>query len=289
MRVLGVVAAWCLGVAAGVVAIVAGWSMTHLQDPAGFAELGEGTVEDRRVRDAATATASQQLVERANLPQAIGDYVRRALDENLAEVVADPEGLTAWRATLTSSHRLALENPGEPLLLDLGPVAQAGLDRLTGQLPVTLEVPQPLTVVAAQAPPTATIDAIDRSDQVRDVALVVTAVAALAVVLFARRRLLALAAVGAGAVASALVTGWLANGVLPARIDAAVPETTLAVAFGSALADVAAGSLTELALTVGGAGAVVALAGISAWGAARGTRRGSTSPSAASSPEHAPS
>ncbi len=250
-------------------ALPVGWVAQHVADEDGYVAFSTELVDDPEFRGEIVQAVTDDIVERAGLPEAVAPAVRSALKGASADVVESPDFRTAFGEAQRETHRAVFGDPADVpagmdaddrVVIDLAPVAQTIIDAATADLPVTIEAPDQLMVAVGGSDERQAVDAIDRMPRQATVLLAVAAVAAALSLLAARRSSSMLAWLGVGAVAAAGLARVLSMEVLSALLDSSSAPSALAARAQQLLADAALASLDEwLVITVVGGGIAVAL------------------------------
>ncbi|OBJ73082.1 hypothetical protein [Mycobacterium sp. 1274756.6] len=257
MRLVATALLWLVATAALAVAVPAVWAQRHLVDTDGYGTLAAQAAQDP---DLQAAVAAQLTTQAMRLPESDGADSLQVHDVAVA-YTAGPEFPTQFARVNRAAHRWLFTGAGqgEDLRLDVAPMLEDSAFR-----PFLDEVPATVTV-----PVTATPDAV-QSGQLRALrvwgpavsigASLLAALAALGVVVLARRRGSALAWLGVSALLVG-ASGWAGIEVGRGRLDEALNSTAGDIRrIAEIMVDHAIGSLHHwLNLTLAGGGILVAV------------------------------
>lgn len=264
MRRLLTVAAWLIFVVAAAVTIPTLWVADHVADEDGYVAFSGPLGTDAELQKAFAAYLSDYLVQETGLPEAVQPAVSTALAAATSRTTDEPGFDKAWRETQRRSHRMVFgpDRDQDRFAVDLGPLADFVAKQAAGDLPVELQLPDKIVLPVNDAPDPAAIDQVEATPDRGRLGLIVVAVAAIATLVFARRRSTALAALGLGAV---LVAGALrlASGYgIPGVLDRAPAPSEFARTLQKLLVDRAADSLAGWLLWVAVGGGVAIAVGL---------------------------
>lgn len=259
-----------LALVSGLVAIVALaatipmlWVSTHVVSEDGYVAFSSVLATDSELQGAFAAYLSSDFVQRGSLPSGLERTATTALTAVAGRTTNAPGFVAAWEQTQRSLHRSAFTgDAAEPLTVDLAPVAAFVTRRVAGSLPVTLPVPDSLVVRVGDAQDRSAIDDLKKTSGLGRVGVAVTAIAALAALVFARRRSVALTWLGAGTI---IVAGalWIVSAqAVPKVIDRVDASSELARTLQKLLADRASDSLAAWLLWVGVVGVAMLAVGV---------------------------
>ena len=263
MRGLGAFLAGLLAVVAFAVALPFSWLAVHISDEDGYVELSRGILDDADTRTAVVEAVVDELDGRTRdrlvelgIP---GSLIDRTLDEVAGFVgqgLASDAVVDAWGESQRQAHREMFRGDDEDsgFVVDLAPLVAAG----AAEAGVELDVPASLPVEIDEPEARRAVSTAAASPQLAVGAGVVTLVGAVLALVAARRRGVALAWLGAGALS---VTGVLHLG---ARLVASADPSAGSDAgtrVGLVLVDVAGASFDDLLAKAAIGGGVVLAVG----------------------------
>lgn len=251
-----------IAVVAALVTVPMAWVATHVADEDGYVSFSAPLGSDHELQRAFSAYLSDQLVSRYNLPSAVRPAAATALTQAARNASNAPGYAKAWEDTQRRSHRLVFgPNANQDrLAVDVGPLATFAVKHVGTGLPVTLPTINGSLVVAVNSSSeSGAIDQVKDTPDRSRIGLIVIAIAALGALIFARRRSVVLAWLGAGAVLVAGVLRLVSSHLVPGVLDRTDAPSSFARTLQKLLADRAADSLGSwlLWIAVGGAVAIV--------------------------------
>jgi hypothetical protein len=251
-----------IAVIAALVTVPMAWVATHIADEDGYVTFSAPLGSDHELQQAFSAYLSDQLVRKYDLPSAVRPQATAALTLAARTASNAPGYTTAWEQTQRRSHRLVFgaDAKQDRLAVDVGPLATFAVKHVGTTLPVTLPTINGSLVVAVNSgPETDAIRQVKDTPQRSVIGLIVIASAALGALIFARRRSVALAWLGVGAVLVAGVLRLASSHLVPSILDRTDAPSSFARTLQKLLADRAADSLGTwlLWIAIGGAVAIV--------------------------------
>lgn len=271
IRTAASILAWLVAVVAAVVTVPTLWLATHVADEEGYVDFTRPFVADTELRDALAAEIADDVVTQAGLPAVARPGVETVL-RTVAKRTAQQPGFTeAWEESQRRTHRLTFgpDARSDRLTADIGPIAVFVGEEATANLPVDVPIPDRLLVPVYDVPDGEVLDQVAETPDRSRIGLIVVATAALLCLLLARRRLMALAGLGAGAALTGgvllVVTGW----ALPEVLDRTPARTPFARQMRDLLVDRASDSLDQWLIVIAVVGGVLLVAGLAFGGVRR--------------------
>lgn len=262
MRTAGSVAAWIVAVVAAIITVPALWIATHVADEQGYVDFTRTFVDDTELQKALAAQVSDDVGSAAGLPDAASAAVAQVVARFAAQLSDDPGFVDAWEDSQRRTHRLTFDRGADRLTVDIGPIASFVVKKAGGGLPVPVDVPSTLKVPVYDSPDPEVLERVSDTPGQSRIGFVVVGVAALLCLLLARRRGLALAGLGVGALLVAgtlrVATGW----AVPEVLDRTPARTAFAREMRDLLVDRASDSLNAWLLVLALAGLAVTVAGL---------------------------
>ena len=264
MRSLSSFVAGVVAVLAAIVTVPLLWVSTHVVDEDGYVAFSSSIATDSELQGAVAAYLADDYVQRGLLPAALQETATSVLTTVARGTSDQPGFVTAWEQTQRSLHQSAFDDGTGPLTVRLQPLSQFAADRVGTLLPVSLDVPVDLQAQVGTAGDREKLQEAERSRTYSLLGLMVVVVAATACLVAARRRTLAVAGLGLGALVVAGVLRVVVEIVLPDLVDRAETLSPFARAVQRLLLDRAADSLSgwlELIAVVGAGALLVGLLG----------------------------
>jgi len=257
-------------VLATLVTMPAEWVSNNIADENGYVAFAEPIGRDSQFHGALADALSETLAQRAQLPSAAQPAAKAAIVRVANKVSGEPGFVAAWNDTQRQSHKIMLGDPRDlppeldsspSFAIDLGPLGKFIIDQANKDLPFTISAPDQAVIAVNGAPQADTLDRIRATPTYARNGLIALALSAALALAFARRKSIAIAWLGLGAI--------LAAGVLKVGVSVVVPEilnrNTAPSPFAKALRDVfverANESFGSWLVVLGIGGAVVAVAG----------------------------
>lgn len=240
------------------------WISTHVADEDGYVEFSSTLAKDSELQSAFAAYLSDELAGRGVLPSALKDTATTALTQVASRTTNEDGFVEAWEETQRSFHRSAFADPPPQVLaVDVSPMASFVAERVSGRLPVALQIPDGLVVpVVSDASDRRAVENIKDTTRYGTIAAVVTLLGAIACLALAGRRSAAVAALGVGTVAVAGLL-WLVSGPAAQKVlDHTAAPSEFARTLQKLLVDRASDSLAGWLVLLAIAGGVVAVAGL---------------------------
>ncbi len=259
MRAFTSFTAVVVAVLVGLVTVPLLWVSVNVADEDGYVDLSEQLVTDRALQTAFADYLADDFVRRGVLPGRLQDTAGQLMAAAARQATDDPGFVDAWAETQRSAHQSAFGDDEGPVTVRIAPLAALVTNRIAGDLPVTLQVPSDLVVPVGTEADRSKLAWVGRSQTFALLGLMVVLVAAATSLVVARRRPVALAGLGLGALAVAgglrLATEYLA----PRLVDRVEGATEFSRTIQSLLISRAADSLVGWLgwIAIVGAGAVV--------------------------------
>lgn len=234
------------------------WISINVQDEDGFAALSSRLAADPELQGSVSAYLANDFVQRGLLPAALQDTAATVMTAVAGQTANQPGFADAWQQSQRSLHRSALDTTSGPVTVDLGPMADFVVSRVGDQLPVSLQTQAAIPVRLADEKDRDRLQWIDSSRIWSYVGLMVLLVAVAVCVLGARRRALAIAGLGVGALVAAGTVWSAVSIVAPQLIDSTQSSTPFATSLQKLLVDRGSESLDAWLepIALAGAGAV---------------------------------
>jgi hypothetical protein len=262
MRTLLAALTWLVAVVAAVITVPTLWIASHVADEQGYVDFTRPFVDDTELQKALAAQVSDDVGSAAGLPDAASAAVAQVVAKYAAQLADDPGFADAWEDSQRRTHRLTYAHATDRRTVDVGPNASFIVKKASGALPVPVDVPSTLKVPVYDSPDREVLDRVEDTPGQARIGLVVAGVAALLCLLLARRRGLALAGLGVGALLAAgvlrMATGW----AVPEVLDRTPARTPFAREMRDLLVDRASDSLNGWLLVLAIAGVAVTVAGL---------------------------
>jgi|GEM_PF-6626219 len=245
------------------------WVATHVASEDGYVDFSASLIQDESFRDEVIAAAGDEVVSRVGLPSAAVTPVRQALAAASDRLVEQDGFDAAWAEAQRQSHRAVFSDPRElspdlyasnRLVIDVAPIAQAVVDGASERLPVSVDVPGQILVPVGGNDQRQLVERIRDTPEQAVLAGILAAGLAIISVLAARRRGRAVAWLGLGAVAAALVVRLISHEVVPEIMARNTSTGPLGQRMQDLLAEHAVASMDRLGVMVMIAGGVVAIA-----------------------------
>jgi hypothetical protein len=259
---------------AGIVATIAAivsvplfWVSTHVADEDGYVTFSSSLATDRDLQAAVAAYIADDYVQRGLLPASLQETAASVLTSVAQGTVDQPGFVRAWEQTQRSLHESAFGDETGALTVSLQPMSQFIAARVGSRLPVSLEVPADLRAPVGTAGDRAQLRQVERSPTYALLGLMVVLAAAAICLVSARRRTIAVAGLGLGALVTAGVLRVATEIVTPQLVDRAETLSPFARAVQKLLLDRAAASLSVWLGWIALVGAAALLAGLLGRGA----------------------
>jgi hypothetical protein len=262
MRTLTSLVAGIVAVVAAIVSVPLFWLSTHVVDEDGYVTFSSSLATDRELQAAVAAYIADDYVQRGLLPAGLQETATSVLT-SIAQGTADQPGFVrAWQETQRSLHASAFGDGTGPLTVRLQPMGRFVADRVGSRLPVSLEVPADLQAPVGTAADRARIRQVERSQTYALLGLMVVLASAAVCLVAARRRTIAVAGLGLGALVTAGVLRVATEIVTPRLADRTETMSPFARSVQTLLLDRAAASLSTWLAWIALVGAGALLAGL---------------------------
>ncbi|MGI9084609.1 MAG: hypothetical protein ACR2FE_04880 [Aeromicrobium sp.] len=257
---------WVVAVVAAIVTVPTFWLATHVAEEDGYVDFTRPFVADVELRNALVAQIADDVVRTGGLPAVVKPAIEGALRSVVRQSAQQPGFTEAWEESQRRTHRLTFgpDAKTDRLTADIGPVASFVGKQVTKDLPVRVEIPDTLPVPIYDAPDREVLEQVQQTPDRSRIGLLVVGLASLLCLVFARRRVNAVAALAFG---SLLAAGLLLFGTrlaLPEVLDRTPARSPFARQMRDLLVDRASDSLNGWLFgiaVVGGVVLVLALLG----------------------------
>lgn len=253
------------GVVAVVVAIVTVpmfWVSTHVVDEDGYVTFSRALATDDELQAAVAAYLADDFVQRGLLPAALQDTATGVLTGVAQSTANEPGFVEAWEQTQRSLHQSAFGDGSGPLTVRLQPLGRFVAERAGERLPVSIEVSSDLEAPVGTAADRARLQQAERSKTYALLGLMVVLGSAALCLVVARRRTLAVAGMGLGALVTAGVLRVATEIAAPRAVDRVETLSPFARAVQKLLVERAADSLSVWLEQIALVGSVALLAGL---------------------------
>lgn len=262
MRTFTSFVAWVVAVLAGVAAVPLLWVSANVADEDGYVAFSSCLATDDELQASFAEYLADDFVQRGALPARLQEVAASALTATARQTSAEPGFVDAWEQTQRSFHRSALDDGTGPLTVELGPLAEFVTERLGDRVPVSLRVPDGLSVPVASASERDRLALVEQSRTLGLLALLVVVVAGVTSLLSARTRAAGLAGLGLGALLVAGIVRLGTNVAAPSLLDQAQEQNVFARTVQQQLADRASDSMSGWLVWTALAGAAALVAGL---------------------------
>lgn len=258
-------------VLATLVTVPAMWVSHNVADEDGYVAFAEPIARDSEFHGALADALSETLIERTQLPAAAQPVAQAAILRVANQVSGEPGFVTAWNDTQRQSHKIMLGDQrdlppeldaGPSFAIDLGPLGKFIIDEVNKNLPFTIAAPDQAVIAVNGAPQAQTLDRIRQTPTYARNGLIALAVSALLALAFARRKSVAVAWLGIGAILSAGVLKVAAVGGVPAVLDRNTAPSPFAKALLDTYVDRANASFGSWLVVLAIGGGVATAAGL---------------------------
>jgi hypothetical protein len=259
------VVALLAGVVATVVAVVTVplfWVSTHVVDEDGYVTFSSEVAGDDELQAAVASYLADDFVQRGLLPGALQETAAAVLTGVAQNAANQPGFATAWEETQRSLHRSAFGDGTGPLTVRLQPLGRFVAERAGSRLPASIDVSTDLEAPVGTAADRARLRQVERADTYSLAGLAAVLAAAALCLVVARRRTLAVAGLGLGALVTAGVLRVATEVVAPKAVDRAETLSPFAREVQRLLVERAADSLSAWLEQIALVGAAALLAGL---------------------------
>ena len=268
MRTVTALVAGVVAVVVAIVTVPMFWVSTHVVDEDGYVTFSSTLATDDELQAAVAAYLADDVVQRGLLPAALQKTATGVLTGVAQSTANQPGFVTAWEETQRSLHRSAFGDGTGPLTVRFQPLGQFVADRAGDRLPVSLDVSTDLEAPVGTSADRATLRKVERADTYSLLGLMVVLAASALCLVVARRRTLAVAGLGLGALVTAGVLRVATEIVTPQLTDRAETLNPFARQVQQLLLDRASASLSAWLGWIALVGAAALLAGLLGRGAA---------------------
>lgn len=230
-------------VLATLVTVPAMWVSHNIANENGYVAFAEPIARDAQFHGDLADALSETLVQRSELRSDLKPVAKQAIARIANKVSDEPGFVTAWDETQRQSHKIMLGDPRDlppeldaspSFAIDLAPLGKFVVDRVNKDLPFQIPAVDQAVVAVNGAPQAQTLDRIRQTPTYARNGLIAVGVFGGLALAFARRRSVAVAWLGLGAVVAA--------GLLKVAAVVGVPEVldrnTAPSPFAKALLDV---------------------------------------------------
>ncbi|MET0819570.1 MAG: hypothetical protein ABWY58_01275 [Aeromicrobium sp.] len=259
------------GIVTTVVAIVSVplfWVSTNVVDEDGYVTFSSSLATDRELQAAVAAYVADDYVRRGLLPAPLQETATSVLTSVTQGTVDQPGFVRAWEETQRSLHASAFGDDTGALTVSLQPLIRFIAARVGSRLPVSLDVTTDLRAPVGTAGDRSRLHQVERSQTFALLGLMIVLGSAAVCLMSARRRSVAVAGLGLGALVTAGVLRVATEIVMPQLIDRAETLSPFARAVQRLLLDRAAASLASWLAWIALVGAAALLVGLLGRGAA---------------------
>jgi hypothetical protein len=267
MRTVTSLVAGIAAVVAAIVSVPLFWVSTHVVDEDGYVSFSSSLAVDRELQAAVAAYIADDYVQRGLLPAPLQETATAVLTSIAQGTVDQPGFVRAWEETQRSLHESAFGNDTGAITVSLQPLIRFIAARVGSRLPVSLDVSTELSAPVAPAADRSRLRQVERSPTYALLGLMVVLVSAGVCLMSARRRTMAVAGLGLGALVAAGVLRVATEIAAPQLIDRTETLSPFARAVQTLLADRAVESLSAWLGWIALLGAVALLAGLLGRGA----------------------
>lgn len=262
MRTVTALVAGVVAVVVAIVTVPMFWVSTHVVDEDGYVTFSSTLATDDELQAAVAAYLADDVVQRGLLPASLQKTATGVLTGVAQSTANQPGFMTAWEETQRSLHRSAFGDGTGPLTVRFQPLGQFVADRAGDRLPVSLDVSTDLEAPVGTSADRATLRKVERADTYSLLGLMVVLAASALCLVVARRRTLAVAGLGLGALVTAGVLRVATEIVAPRAVERAEGLSPFAQAVQKLLVERAADSLSVWLEQIALVGAVAFLAGL---------------------------
>ena len=226
-------------VLATLVTAPATWVSHNIADEDGYVAFAEPIARDAGFRGELADALSESLVKDSTLPVSLQPVAKEAIVRIANELADKPGFVTAWNDTQRQSHKIMLGDQKDlparldsssRFAIDLGPLEKFVVDQVNKDLPFTVPASDQTIVAFNGAPQDHTLERVRESPMYARDGLIIVAVFVALTLAFARRRSIAVAWLGLGAIAAAGLLKVAASVGLPQVLDRNTAPTPFAKA-----------------------------------------------------------
>jgi hypothetical protein len=268
MRTMTSLVAGLVATIAAIVSVPLFWVSTHVVDEDGYVAFSSSLASDRELQAAVASYIADDYVQRGLLPEALQQTAATVLTSIAQGTVDQPGFVRAWEETQRSLHASAFGDGTGPLTVSLQPMSQFIAARVGSRLPVSLEVTTDIQAPVGTSADRDRLREVERSQTYALIGLMVVLAAAAVCLVSARRRTMAVAGLGLGALVTAGVLRVATEIITPQLLDRVETLSPFARAVQRLLLDRAAASLSTWLGWIALVGAAALLAGLLGRGAA---------------------
>ncbi|MFC5676344.1 hypothetical protein [Aeromicrobium endophyticum] len=268
MRTFTSLVAGLVATVAAIVSVPLFWVSTNVVDEDGYVAFSSSLATDRELQAAVAAYIADDYVQRGLLPASLQQTAASVLTSVAQGTVDQPGFVRAWEQTQRSLHTSAFGDGSGTLTVSLQPMMQFIAARVGSRLPISLDVTTDIQAPVGTSADRSRLRQVERSQTYALLGLMVVLASAALCLVSARRRTMAVAGLGLGALVTAGVLRVATEIVTPQLIDRAETLNPFARQVQKLLLDRASASLAAWLGWIALVGAVALLAGLLGRGAA---------------------
>jgi len=246
---------------AALVTVPLAWVAHNVAYEDGYVAFTTPLGSDPELQRGLAGYLGEYLVQQQGLPASLQPVATVVLEQAASRTANAPGFTKAWQETQRSSHRLIFGSGAneDRLAIDLGPLSAFVVEHATAKLPFKLSAPDHIVLKINGAPEHEAIKQVEATPDNSRKGLLVIGVAALASLLFAKRRSTGLAVLGIGAVGVAAALRVVSTRAVPDILDSTGGPSSFARTLQKLLADRASDSLSGWLtwITIGGVAMIV--------------------------------
>ncbi len=262
MRTVTALVAGLVAVVVAIVTVPMFWVSTHVVDEDGYVTFSSSLATDDDLQAAVAAYLADDFVQRGLVPAPLQDTAAGVLTSVAQAAANQPGFVAAWDETQRSLHRSAFDDGSGPLTVRLQPLGRFVADRAGDRLPVSLDVSTDLEAPVGTAADRSRLQQLERAQTYSLLGLMIVLAGAALCLVVARRRTLAVAGLGLGALVVAGVLRVATEIVAPQAVDRAEGLSSFAQQVQKLLVERAADSLSVWLEQIALVGAVALVAGL---------------------------
>lgn len=256
---------------AGLATMPAAWVAHNIANEDGYVSFTEPLAKDPALHRALAEAISSGLVQQADVPEFLRPAAKTAISAATIASARTPGFVKAWDQTQRQSHKIMLGDPRSlpaeldatnRLAVDLGPMSAFMVEQVNKTLPVQISAPSQMIVNVGGNSANTSLEQIRKTPGWEHNGIVAIIVLAGLCVIVAKRRALAVALMGLGAVAVAAGLHEVSATVIPKIRDDNTATTALAKPMLDLLATRAGDSFDQWLATLAVGGAIAAVAGV---------------------------
>lgn len=262
MRTMTSLVAGIVATVAAIVSVPLFWVSTNVVDEDGYVAFSSSLATDRELQAAVAAYIADDYVRRGLLSASQQETAASVLTSVAQGTVDQPGFVRAWEETQRSLHASALGDDTGALTVSLQPMIRFIAARVGSRLPVTLDVTTDVRAPVGTAADRSRLLQVERSQTYALLGLMVVLGSTAVCLVSARRRSMAVAGIGLGALVTSGVLRVATEIVMPKLGDRAETLSPFARAVQRLLLDRAAESLSTWLAWIALLGAAALLMGL---------------------------